>query len=345
MRILMIAPPWFAVPPAGYGGIEQVVAVLADGLVDAGHEVTLLASGGSRTRAELLTTYDRPPSSELGNPAVELAHVLVGYRQRARFDVVHDHTLTGAALGGMPGGPPVVHTLHGPWTASITELYRQLSDRLHLVAISHDQAARTPPGIALAGVVHNGIDLQGFRFDPDGGPDLAFIGRANPEKGPVLAIEAARRLGRRIVMSIKVNELAERDYFDDVIAPALDGTDVELRPVDSHHAKVELLGKAQAVLFPICWAEPFGLVPLEANACGTPVVAFAEGAVAEVVADRRSGFLVPPGDLDALCAAVERIDELSREECRAVASERFDAQHMVAGYLEIYERAIAGRPR
>jgi glycosyltransferase involved in cell wall biosynthesis len=343
MRILQIAPPWFTVPPKGYGGIEQVVALLADGLVDAGHDVTLLASGGSRTRAELWTSYDDPPSSQLGDPAVELAHVLQGYRERERFDLIHDHTLTGAALGAMPGGPPVVHTLHGPWTPSITDLYRQLSDRLSLVAISHDQAARTPPGIELAGVVHNGIDLEGFRFAADGGPDLAFLGRANHEKGPELAIEVARRLGRRIVMSIKVNELAERDYFDDVIAPALDGADVELRPITSHSAKVELLGAAQVVLFPIRWAEPFGLVPIEANACGTPVVAFADGAVPEVVEDGRSGFLVPPGDLDAFCDAVQRVGELSRQECRSAVAERFDAAHMVAGYLEVYERVITGR--
>jgi glycosyltransferase involved in cell wall biosynthesis len=337
MRILQIAPPWFTVPPTGYGGTEQVVSLLADGLAARGHDVTLLAAGGSRTLARLITTCEEPPTARLGDATVELAHVLQGYRVRDEFDVVHDHTLHGTALGAMPGGPPVVHTLHGPWTPVTASLHRQISDRVHLVAISHDQAARTPPGIRLAGVVHNGIDVEQYPVTPAKGDHLVFLGRASREKGPEQAIEVARRLGRRLLMAIKVNEPDEHDYFDTVLAPLLGSTDIEVVRVASHQDKCELLGSAAAVLFPIQWAEPFGLVPLEANACGTPVVAFDIGAVREVVADGHGGLLVPPGDLDAFCRAVGRVAEIDPRDCRDDAR-RFDARHMVEGYEAIYRR-------
>ena len=342
MRILVIAPPWFPVPPTGYGGIEQVVSLLADGLVGRGHEVTLLAAGGSRTRARLWTTCERPPSELIGAAAVELAHVLAGYRHREHFDVIHDHTLTGPPLGAMPGGPPVVHTLHGPWTAVMAELYRRLSDRVHLVAISHDQAARVPPGITLAAVVHNGIDVAAHPFIVEKGEHLAYVGRCNADKAPELAVEVARRLDRSLRMAVKINEDAERAYFDEVVAPRLDGVDVEVLPNAGWKAKTELMATAAVVLFPIRWPEPFGLVPLEANACGTPVVAFAEGALPEVVEHGRTGVLVPPGDLDGLCRAVEPASRLDPRDCRARAQEHFDAQRMVRAYESLYERVAGG---
>ncbi len=345
MRILQIAPPWFSVPPTGYGGTEQVVSALTEGLVALGHEVTLVAAGGSRTRAALWATSRQPPSTLLGDTAVELAHVLQGHRRREEFDVIHDHTLTGASLGAMPGGPPVVHTLHGPWTSVTEALYRQVADRVHLVAISRDQAGRAPPGIVLAGVVHNGIDVESYPFVLTKGDHLAFVGRADPEKGPEVAIEVARQLGRKLVMAVKVNEPGEHDYFSDVLEPRLGDADVEIVRVTSHAEKVALLGSAAAVLFPIRWDEPFGLVPLEANACGTPVVAFARGAVPEVVEDGRTGRLVAPDDLDAFCRAVERVDELHPRDCRANARTRFDSPLMVERYVQIYEQAIGTRAR
>lgn len=341
MRILQVAPPWFTVPPQGYGGIEEIVSLLADGLVAAGHEVTLLASGGSRTRARLWSTYTQPPSARLGDTATELSHVLTGHRRRDEFDLIHDHTVCGAALGALPGGPPVVHTLHGPWTPGTTDLCRSLGNQVHLVAISHDQAARAPDDIELAGVVHNGIDVAGHTFTGRKSDHLAFVGRACPDKGPDIAIEVARRLGRRLRMAIKVNEVDEHVYFDEVLAPLIDANDVELVTVRDQAEKIDLIGGAAAVLFPIRWPEPFGLVPLEASACGTPVVTFANGAAPEVVRDGHSGFVVPPGDVDAFCAAVERVDQLDPGDCRAAGLEGFDASVMVRGYERIYRCVLA----
>jgi glycosyltransferase involved in cell wall biosynthesis len=342
MRVLQVAPPWFTVPPTGYGGTEQVVALLTDGLVRRGHAVTLLAAGGSDTAATLWTTFEAPPTRQLGDPAIELTHVLSGYRERDAFDLIHDHTTTGAALGSMPGGPPVVHTLHGPWTSALSGFYAAVSPYIDLVAISHDQADRAPAGIRVAAVVHNGIDVDDHPFVATKGEHLAFLGRANLEKGPELAIEVARRLGRRLLMGVKVNEPGEHAYFAAHIAPALRHGDVELVPVRTHAEKCELLGTAAAVLFPVTWAEPFGLVPVEASACGTPVVAFAKGGLWETVEHGRNGFLVESGNLEAFCAAVEHTSELDPRTCRHVARERFDATRMVAGYEGVYRNLVEG---
>ena len=340
MRILQIAPPWFPVPPTGYGGTEQIVGLLADGLVERGHEVTLVAAGGSSSRARLRTTFTTPPTTKLGNAAIELTHAVAAYRGANGFDVVHDHTVAGAAVGAFAGQAPVVHTVHGPWTPDVSALYAQIHDRVHLTAISHDHARRAPAGIRLAGVVHNGIDVAAHPFVAEPRHDLAFVGRANPEKGPLLAIEVARRLGRHLRMAIKVNEPDEHEYFATQIAPALEQADAELVPITSHADKCQLLGEAAVVLFPITWPEPFGLVPVEANACGTPVVAFAEGAVPEIIEDGRTGLLVSTRDLDGFVVAVERAGRLERATCRAVAEERFGAAHMVARYERLYRRVV-----
>ncbi|MTV25381.1 glycosyltransferase family 4 protein [Nitriliruptoraceae bacterium ZYF776] len=343
VRILQIAPPWFTVPPTGYGGTEQVVALLTDGLVEAGHEVTLVAAGGSVSRAELWTTGAEPPTTSLGDAVVELAHLLRGHRARARFDLVHDHTVLGAALAGVEAGPPVVHTLHGPWTPDHAALYRQVADRVHLVAISADQARRAPADVPLAGVVHNAIDVERHPLVRAKGDHLAYVGRACAEKGPDVAIEVARRVGRPLRMAVKVNEASEQRYAVEVLRPAMAANpDVELVEVRSHADKVALLGGAAAVLFPIRWPEPFGLVPLEANACGTPVVAFACGAVPEVVDDGRTAILVPPDDVAAMCDAVERAVLLDPDACRAHARARFDVPNLVRGYTAVYERVLAG---
>ncbi|MFA9428872.1 glycosyltransferase family 4 protein [Egicoccus sp. AB-alg2] len=345
MRILQIAPPWFAVPPSGYGGTEQVVSLLTEGLVAAGHQVTLLAAGGSHTRARLWRTFEAPPSTKLGDPVVELAHGLRGHLHRREFDVVHDHTVTGAALAAVGEGPPVVHTLHGAWTDDNATFYAALAGRVALVAISDDQATRRPADVDVAAVVHNAVDVQAHPFVRTKGDHLVFIGRASPDKGPDLAIEVARRLGRRLRMAVKVNEPDEHRYFREVLVPRLASADVELVEIRHPRQKLALLAGAQAVLFPIRWPEPFGLVPLEANACGTPVVAFANGAVPEVVADGRSGFLVAPGDLDGLCVAATQAVELDPVACRQHALDHFDVPDLVAGYLRVYERVVAdGRP-
>src|SRR3954454_3888245 len=262
MRIAEVAPPWLPVPPPGYGGIELVVAILADGLVERGHDVTLFASGGSHTKANLVSPLlDPPDPALLGNIWFDTYHATASYLQITdEFDVVHDHSgIIGPGMGALHGNrPPVVHTLHGPWTEPSRRLYALLAEHLHIVAISESQRADSPD-IPYAGVVHNGIDLAGYPFREAKDDFLVYIGRANPDKGPTLAIEVARRAGLPLAMVVKKNEPFERSYWDEIVAPLLHD-EVEVYENVPHDRKVDLLGRARAMVFPIQWPEPFGLV-------------------------------------------------------------------------------------
>ena len=340
MRILQVAPPWLSVPPLRYGGIEWVVSGLADGLVDAGHEVTLLASGGSNTKAKLETVFDKPPFEQLGDARIESIQALTAYSHRSDYDLIHDHTAAvGPALAALTVGPPVVHTLHLPWLDEQIRLARLIAPPVRLVAISHDQAARAPDDIAISAVVHNGVPVNRYRFATDKDNYLLFVGRANREKGPEAAIEVARRLGRPLVMAIKTNERNERKYWREVLQPliAKGHADIKVVPNPKHERKADLMAQATAVVMPIQWPEPFGMVIPEANACGTPVVAFDMGAVREVIDHGKTGFVVPAGDLDAFCEAVDQTKELLPYDCRTHAVERFSVQRMVADYEKVYE--------
>ncbi|MBS3941230.1 MAG: glycosyltransferase family 4 protein [Actinobacteria bacterium] len=342
MRILQIAPPWFAVPPSGYGGIEWIVASLADELVAAGHDVTLHASGGSVTTATLQSVYDVPPSLHIGNPWYEATHAVAAYAQMSEFDIVHDHTgaIGPAIAAGRSGGPPVVNTLHGCWTAANELLYRAISHRVSLTAISHDQASRTPKGIEVADVVHNGIAMERYPFRAEKEDFLLFVGRASADKGPEIAVEVAKQLRMPLVMAMKVSEPLEIDYYEQIILPAMHGADVDVRMHVGHDEKIDLLGRARTVLVPIRWDEPFGLVMAEANACGTPVVAYRRGAAPEIVADGETGYLVAPGDVRAFVDAAASTAEIDPEACRARIAAEFSASRMVERYVALYERLL-----
>lgn len=344
MRILLVAPPWYTIPPRRYGGIEVVVASLADGLVDLGHDVDLVAAPGSTTRARLHPTEDVASDAVLGDPLVELGHALAAHALRQEVDLVHDHTTTGAALGAVGVGPPVVHTLHGEWTPAARRIHRQIADRVHLVAISHDQASRAPTGVPIAGVVHNGIALEGYPFLPwaeDG--HLAFLGRAGDGKGADVAVEVAVRTGRPLRMAVKVSEQGERAWWERVMVPLLEEATVPVEIVRNadHQQKLAVLVGARALLCPLRWDEPFGLMMVEAGACGTPVVAWDRGAVSEVVDDGRSGFVVAPGDVDGLCDAVERADEIDRRAARDRVEQHFSAWRMLHDHQRLYRRVLA----
>ncbi len=340
MRIAIVAPVWFPVPPSGYGGIELVVSLLADGLVDAGHEVTLLASGGSRTKATLVSPMAEPPDPrDLGSPWFDAFHALASYSHVDGFDIVHDHAgVVGPVCGAMLGGtPPVVHTLHGPWTDQNRLLYSIAAPRVHLVAISDAQRADNTD-VPYVGTVHNGIDLDAYAYREEKDDFLVYIGRANPDKGPKEAIAIARRAGLPLQMILKRSEPAEREYFEHEIEPLL-ASDVELHENVPHAMKVDLLGRACAMIFPIRWPEPFGLVMVEAMACGTPVVTTNWGAAPELVDNGVTGIRAD-GD-DDLVAAIATARTLSPAACRARVETLFSAAAMVRGYEVVYER-VAG---
>ena len=340
MRIAIIAPPWYSVPPSGYGGIEWVVALLADGLTDRGHEVTLFAAPGSDTRAKLVSPLDEePPRDAIGDPWYEASHVVSVYEHGDEFDILHDHTgPVGVSVGAL-SDRPTVHTLHGPFTDQTTMLYRRIARRHWFVAISESQRSMAPANLRWAGVVYNGIPMDRYPFHRDKDDFLLFLGRADEEKAPDLAIEAARRAGRRLVLCATTKNQREQTYWAEKVEPIL-GDDVEVRGEASHEEKAELLARAAALLFPIQWAEPFGLVMTEAMACGTPVIAWRNGSVPEVVADGETGFVVE--SVEEMAAAVDRVDDLDPRAMRARVEERFSAEAMVAGYERAYERAVAG---
>jgi glycosyltransferase involved in cell wall biosynthesis len=340
MRIAIVAPVWFPVPPSGYGGIELVVSLLTEGLVDAGHDVTLFASGGSETRAHLISSMEvAPDPRELGNPWYDAYHALSCYLQVDGFDVVHDHAgVVGPVCGAMLRNvPPVVHTLHGPWTEQTRLLYGLAQRFVHLVAISDAQRADNND-VAYAATVHNGIDLDAYPFRADKDDFLVYIGRANPDKGPKEAIQIARRAGRPLHMILKRSEPPERKYFEREIEPAL-GSDITLYENVSHETKTDLLGRAYAMVFPIRWPEPFGLVMAEAMACGTPVVTTNYGAAPELVDDGVTGFR-RDGD-DDLVDALAHVGSLDPAACRRWVEERYSGPAMVRGYEAVYQQVVA----
>jgi glycosyltransferase involved in cell wall biosynthesis len=340
MRIAVIAPPWYPVPPSGYGGIEWVVSLLADGLTERGHEVTLFAPPGSETEAELVPPLGEVPPEELiGDPWYEAAHAVSAYERGHEFDLLHDHTgPVGASIGAMRDAL-TVHTLHGPFTDQTSMLYRRIARRHWFVAISHNQRSMGPPNLRWGGVIYNGIPLDRYPFREEKEDFLFFLGRADEEKAPHLAIEAARQVGRRLVLCVTTKNQREQTYWAEQVEPML-GDDVEVRGECDQEQKTELLARAAALLFPIQWPEPFGLVMTEAMACGTPVVAWRNGSVPEVVADGETGFIV--SSVQEMAAAITRVGDLDPHAMRARVKEQFSAEAMVAGYERIYQQVLAG---
>jgi glycosyltransferase involved in cell wall biosynthesis len=340
MRIALIAPPWYTIPPSGYGGIEWVVALLADGLTELGHEVTLFAAPGSDTRARLVSPLDEmPPAEAIGDPWYEASHIVSVYEHGDEFDILHDHTgPVGVSVGAL-SDCPTIHTLHGPFTKQTLMLYSRVARQHWFVAISESQRSMAPENLRWAGVVYNGIPMDRYPFREDKDDFLFFLGRADEEKAPHLAIEAARRAGRRLVMCVTIKNERERRYWEANVEPIL-GDDVELHGECPNDQKADLLARARALLFPIQWEEPFGLVMIEAMACGTPVIAWRNGSVPEVVADGETGFIV--SSVDEMAAAVDRVGELDPHTLRDRVEQRFSAEAMVAGYERAYQRAQAG---
>ena len=340
MKIAVLAPVWFAVPPTGYGGIEWVVSLLADGLVGAGHDVTLFASGDSRTKAKLSSVFPEAPSRQIGRSFWELKHALSCFTRADEFDVINDHTgMLGAALGATVS-TPVAHTVHGPLDGEPGAIYESVSraaPRVGFISISMNQ--RKPmPHLNWIANCHNALDFSVYPVKPHRGDYLLFLGRLSPDKGAHRAIAVAMETGLPLKIAGKLQEPKEREYFHELVEPHLvDG--IEYLGEVTHGEKVELLQNARATLFPIEWEEPFGLVMIESMACGTPVIATRWGAVPEVIEHGRSGIVVD--HYTEMSAALAAADELDPFELRRYVEEEFSPQRMVRDYVDAYEAAIA----
>lgn len=340
MRIGVLAPPWVAVPPSRYGGSEQVIDDLARSLVALGHEVRLFTLGESTCPVPKASLFARG-RLPIGTTVPELAHVIAGYEELAEMDVVHDHTVVGPLIAARHEGlPPVVVTNHGAFTPETRPIFGEIARSAALVCISRSQRS-TAPEVAVAAVVPHGIDLDRYAFGAGGGDFLLFVGRMSPDKGLDTAIRVARRAGRPLRVLCKMWEAEEQAYFREVVQPLL-GDDVEILAEQPPEERVRLVGQAAALVNPIRWEEPFGLVMAEALACGTPVIAHPRGAAPEIVEHGRTGFLC--ADEDAMVAAVDRVADLDRLDCRAAAEQRFDRHRMAADYVRVYEQALEEPP-
>jgi glycosyltransferase involved in cell wall biosynthesis len=342
LKIAILAPTWFAVPPTGYGGIELVVSLLADGLVDAGHEVTLFASGDSLTKASLSYIFEEAPSELIGRSLPEIRHALACYERADEFDVINDHSgIPAAALGGLVQ-TPVLHTVHGPLDTHETQhaygAIAEIAPAVGLISISENQR-RPMPDLPWVATVPNAIDLSIYPSKPHKGDYLLFLGRFSPDKGAHRAVAVAMELGLPLKMAGKNREPKERQYFAELVEPHLGHGGIEYLGEVTHGEKVELLQDARATLFPIEWEEPFGLVMIESMACGTPVIATRHGAVPEVIEQGVSGIIVE--NYREMAAALEQADALDPNECRRYVEDRFAPERMVGDYERAYREALA----
>jgi glycosyltransferase involved in cell wall biosynthesis len=341
LRIAMVAPPWYALPPSGYGGIEISCATLIDALVRDGHDVTLFGAGArTGTLARFVSTMPDEQYPRIGDETVAALHtarvnILLN---SGRFDVIHDHTVSGP-LTALGRAAPTVVTAHGPAEGDLGGLYGAVSHSVSLVAIS-DAQRRARPDFSWAATIHHGIDptdtLPRSRRD---GPVL-WLARFSPDKGPDLAIEACRAAGLPLVLAGKCTEPGEARYLDERIRPML-GPGTKLVCNADRATTWRLLASARCLILPLRWEEPFGMVMIEAMAVGIPVVALRRGSVPEVITEGETGWICDrPEDLPL---ALTRVGELDSAACLHRARTAFSPEVMARRYVEVYRRAIARR--
>ncbi|HEY1752391.1 MAG TPA: glycosyltransferase family 4 protein [Caulobacteraceae bacterium] len=344
MKIAQIPPLYEAVPPRLYGGTERVVANLCEALVDLGHDVTLFAAADAQTRAKLVAVRDQSirldPAPLKSDLAAHLSMLAEVYERRDQFDIIHFHT----DMAHFPMFEPMSHrtvtTLHGRLDMKdLPPVYRRWS-KFPLISISDAQRQHLPFA-NWVGTVYHGMVADLSWFSPQDRGYLAFLGRMSPEKGPDRAIEIALRLGMPLKMAAKV-DAADEAYFHERIEPLLDHPLIDFIGEIGDAQKPAFLGGASALLFPIAWPEPFGLVMIEAMACGTPVVAYGSGSAPEVIDDGVTGYIVH--DVEAAVHAVRAIEGLDRREVRRRFDRRFSATAMARGYLDVYADRLAKAP-
>jgi glycosyltransferase involved in cell wall biosynthesis len=337
LRIAVLAPPWFPVPPQRYGGTEAVVSLLVDGLVAEGHDVTLFASGDSDTPANLVPYFDEARPDALGTTQPELLQALSCVRDADRFDVVSDHSgALGLVLSNLTS-TPFLNTVHGALAGEAGALYRQVcavTPGAALVSLTESHRG-TASDLPWAATIPNAIALDDHPCRTNsGGKYLFWLGRMSVDKGPVTAIEVARAAGMPLLLAGKLRAADEQRYFEEEVQPLLGGGIAYVGEIDLHE-RVRLMHGAHALVNPIAWDEPFGLVMVEAMACGVPVIATPRGSVPEIVIDGQTGWIA--STVEEMAAAVGRCREIDPSECRAIAELCYSPERMVLDYLDAFD--------
>ena len=343
LRIAMVMPPWLEVPPAGYGGMERVCASLIDGLVDLGHHVTLFGAGTKTgTKARFVSTDPKLQYPRLLEALPELVHIahVNELLDRESFDVVHDHSTVGPITAPMREAPTVI-TVHDSPVGKVAEYLSTIDNKVSLIAISHAQR-RVAPHLAWYSTIHHGIEVDGpCKTEASTGPVL-WLGRFAEDKGPDLAIEACRKANLPLLLAGKANQKDEWKYLDEVIRPML-GPGIELVLNGDRERTEALLHEARALILPIRWEEPFGMVFIEAMSKGTPVVALRRGAVPEIVLHGRTGFICD--DEADLPDALHDVVNMDPGDCADHVRTMFSVPLMARRYERVYRQIISQRGR
>lgn len=337
MKILQIAPLWIPVPPHTYGGTELVISWLCDELVRRGHKVTLLATGESKTRAQLVSVWQKSLwRAKLKSPHAVFALLYEKLLSiHNQFDIIHDHCEFYTAPYSKFLKPKIITTLHHPLTEETIILYKKFPN-INFVAISKSQK-KSGPGINIVKTIYHGLPFEKYQFNPQPKNYLLWLSKIMPEKGIAETIDIAKLSGEKLILS--GNILPEYgDYFNFRIKPLIDGEKIQFVGASEFEKKIELLKNAKAFIFPVKRPEPFGLVVIEAMACGTPVIAFKKGSMAELIKDGETGFLV--NSVEEAVTALKEIGKISREKCREHIEKNFGLKRMVNRYERLYKKIL-----
>ena len=344
MKIGVLAPFEESVPPKKYGGTEIVVYNLVEDLIKLGHEVTLIAAGDAKTSATLKPIFRAPLRERLSNRSAfvkdNFRHIGVGlvvnYLCRNEFDLVHNHLGWRILPFCSLLNTPVVTTLHGPLTAPYQQVILKKYKHANFISISMNQRKGLPE-LNFVSNVYNGIDMNKFKYNANPKKYYLFLGRITPSKGPLEAISIARSAGVKLKIAAKIDPV-DREFYKNEVKPNIDGKQIEYVGEANHKQKVKLLCGAKALITPIKWEEPFGLVFIEAMACGTPVITMNRGSVPEIILDKKTGYIC--NNFDEAIEKIYQIDKIDRKFCSQYVRKRFDSIIMTRGYVETYKKII-----
>ncbi len=334
MKLAILSPIAWSTPPKKYGPWEQVASNVAEGLIERGIDVTLFATGDSKTKAKLEYICDRPYAEDTNmDPKVwECLHISNLTEQAHKFDIIHNHYDFLPLTYSLLIDTPMLTTIHGFSSKKIIPVYKKYNDTNHYVSISNSDRS---PALDYIATVYNGIDTDYFTFNPQPKDYLLYFGRIHPEKGTSESVQIAKRSGKKLIISGLIQDQA---YFDSKVKPHLNDKDILYVGNSGPLERDKLLGEATALLHPIRFEEPFGLSVAESMLCGTPVIAFNRGSMPELIIDNKTGFLV--STIDEAVQAVKNLPLIRRKECRTWALSKFSKGKMIDGYLDVYSRIL-----